>query len=40
MTEYYLKLQLNNFPITEEIIYRDISDLLKNNAMNFLNIKN
>ena len=40
MTEYYLKLQLNNFPITEEIIYRDITNLLKNNAVNFLNIEN
>jgi len=40
MTEYYLKLQLNNFPITEEIIYRDITNLLKSNAVNFLNIEN
>ena len=39
LSNYYIKLSEKNFEVTENLIKRDISNLLKNNVKKFLGLK-
>ena len=39
LSDYYIKLSEKNFEVTESLIKRDISNLLKNNVKKFLSLK-
>ena len=39
LSDYYIKLSERNFEVTESLIKRDISNLLKNNVKKFLSLK-